>query len=158
MMRKCLFSMLMLGSLSQTCAEGKMWITSVYKGKIYESCLSAEQFKRMPVWDPFGAREMPLSPGKAIQLARSTFEEVVPKNERSNWLLKHVELKAFDVSQPYERAGPKKWYYIVHFWDKRNPVFAEPTPAITRKHEVFHLIVPMDGECCKLVATTRRME
>ena len=81
-----------------------MAITSRYKGDIYESAVRTEQFNKMPTWSAIRTQPVPLSPEKAIQAACSVFEKHVPEQERSDWILTHVELRCYN---PYT---PKKAY------------------------------------------------
>ncbi|MCG2711418.1 MAG: hypothetical protein L6416_03730 [Candidatus Omnitrophica bacterium] len=153
-MIKLLTIILILFIVCEASAENKLYITSRYKGKIYESCITSEQYERALSWDPMVEESIPLSPEKALQLARVTLEEFVLQQERLNWLLKQVELCHFDEVWPpkaYQKAGKQKWYYVVHFWDKRNPEVALiPTPpTIKEKQDEFNIIVLMNGEACK---------
>ncbi len=132
----------------------RLYMTSRYKGEIYEACVTGEQYRRMPLWDPTVEKRVPLSPERAVKLARVVLEEFVPRRERSDWILKHVELRHFNEFWPprsYQEAGKQKWYYLVHFWNKTNPKVATipPPPAIREKQDEFNIIVLMNGEVCK---------
>ena len=129
------------------------FITSLYKGVIYESCITAEMFDKIPVWDPLSQKPIPISPEQAIQMARSVLEKHVPERDRANWTLARVDLQHYDLVYPpkaYFEAGQQKWYYVVHFWNKSNPeVAAFPTPAAIRaKQEEFNIFVLLSGEAC----------
>jgi hypothetical protein len=127
------------------------FVTSRYKGRIYESCITADQFDKMPAWDSTGKKPIPVSPGRAISLARAVFEKHVPKAERHNWVISHVELRHYDDVWPpraYVEVRKQKWYYVVTFWNKTNPtVAALPTPPeIKAKQEEFNIFVLLSGE------------
>ena len=151
---------LLIGITKLAPPEGRSYITSRYNGIIYESCITDEQCDKMPAWHPLTGRPIPVSPGRAIRLAQSVLEKHVPKRERSNWILKRVQLMHFhDALSPkaYAEEGEQKWYYVVHLWNKTNPEVAEsPTPrAIRAKQEEFNIFVLMSGKACEPIPRER---
>ena len=135
-------------------------ISSRYKGQNYVSNLRVEQYRKTPAWDPLNDEKEPLSPGKAVQLARSMLEEFVPKNERSNWALADITLSKFGSNaiylissdrNGYETSGKNKWFYTVLFLNKANQYNAINDSKVEANKEYFRIIVLMNGECIKPV-------
>lgn len=151
-MRTLIVVALILLSAQKAPADDQVTLGSgQYNGEVYVSGITYEQVERIPEWDPTET-PAPLAPHKAVRLARTAFQAIVPEKERPHWGLQQVVLCNFKEKisgKPHQMKSAQKWYYIVHFWDNKNEIAAEPSPEILAKREQLRIVVLMNGEVCK---------